>query len=881
MAEREKASRRSAKWLERGRVWARTQNTDDLLAKIASALKPWSGSWVMTHWENVGSTRGGTEKEPGLGAEVEATLTQHADARREIAERIAKKGAADTVAHGTSRYQGSFDEEATSRTGFFLDDDEDAHGDGWERVLELVQALDLAHIVQRRPEAGKYHVEIPLAEPLPLEPGDKLAWSCQLGYVLGVFSEAVFGENNEREFDPRTDRLLQLIHLYTRRKESDPIPETLSGGTLAVSWLDLLVATEFPDDVDEVDDTTIDHEIEPTKVTPELLDRASEYLAKLPSAIEGEGGHDALWRASLALARGFRLPTDIVLEMIEKEFNPRCEPPWSAKEIRHKIEDAAHSGEVREGYLLENQAERAIRNALCHKRESKKDERPVIQITTDEHLVIDEVIEAFKGSEKLFRSNNYLAEVIKPDEEEEVETILRQAGSPYIRQVSQARLQDLICSTCQFEKYHAREDEWLPAHPPAWLVAGVEARGRWPKMNRLVGVGDSPVFLPDGDVPLVAGYHKKSGLYVSNGVNITIPKKLTIDDAVKAQKHVMGILDEFPFCTPAHAAGWFCALLTTLARFAFLGPSPITFIEASQMGSGKSLLVDIISMIAFGRIAARSSYSPDDEEMRKKITTIVRSGDRMILFDNIENGALLKSSALDRAATAESWEDRILGTNISFRGPIYTVFYLSGNNLTIGGDLSRRIVHVRLEPQIERPELVTDWKIPSILSYVKEHRSEILSSIFTALRAYHEAGRPDMGLSGWGSFDAWSALPRSATVYAGLADPGDSREGLAEMADTTRQAGASFVRELYVVMEGRAMTSKEILDACGHTWGAKRATLKSALEECCNAREGQPLTPKLVGNALKRLRGRIFGGLVLVPFDKAHDNVLRWKVVKK
>ena len=66
---------------------------------------------------------------------------------------------------------------------------------------------------------------------------------------------------------------------------------------------------------------------------------ARAYLAKLPVAVAGQGGHPATYRVASILANGFDLPWDDAWTLLT-EFNARCSPPWSEKELRHKLNDA-------------------------------------------------------------------------------------------------------------------------------------------------------------------------------------------------------------------------------------------------------------------------------------------------------------------------------------------------------------------------------------------------------------------------------------------------------------------------------------------------------------------------------------------------------------
>lgn len=81
--------------------------------------------------------------------------------------------------------------------------------------------------------------------------------------------------------------------------------------------------------------------------------RASAYLARMAPSISGQDGHGALWAAALALTRGFDLPPGVALGLLQEEFNPRCKPPWSQREIEHKVDGASNDASVPAGYLIE------------------------------------------------------------------------------------------------------------------------------------------------------------------------------------------------------------------------------------------------------------------------------------------------------------------------------------------------------------------------------------------------------------------------------------------------------------------------------------------------------------------------------------------------
>jgi predicted P-loop ATPase len=68
--------------------------------------------------------------------------------------------------------------------------------------------------------------------------------------------------------------------------------------------------------------------------------RARAYLSKMPEAISGQQGHNALWSAARKLVADFGLEADMAYRLLATEYNPRCRPPWSEKELRHKVKQA-------------------------------------------------------------------------------------------------------------------------------------------------------------------------------------------------------------------------------------------------------------------------------------------------------------------------------------------------------------------------------------------------------------------------------------------------------------------------------------------------------------------------------------------------------------
>jgi hypothetical protein len=68
--------------------------------------------------------------------------------------------------------------------------------------------------------------------------------------------------------------------------------------------------------------------------------RASAYIEKMPAAISGAGGHNATWAVARKLVADFGLDEPTALGLMLAEYNPRCQPPWTEKDLRHKVMQA-------------------------------------------------------------------------------------------------------------------------------------------------------------------------------------------------------------------------------------------------------------------------------------------------------------------------------------------------------------------------------------------------------------------------------------------------------------------------------------------------------------------------------------------------------------
>jgi hypothetical protein len=503
------------------------------------------------------------------------------------------------------------------------------------------------------------------------------------------------------------------------------------------------------------------------------------------------------------------------------------------------------------------------------------DGRPVIVVTPSEDKINDAALEALGRDPAIFQRGGMLVRIVS-DKAPATDGIRRPFGAR-IDAMPSAILRERMAANIHFMKEGKKG--LMPSHPPGWCVSNLIARGGGEGIRHLEAVIDCPALRPDGSLLDAPGYDSGTCLYLQPvGTLPQVPAKPTRDEAVAARKTLLKVVEDFPFASREHKASWLAGVLTPLARFAYDGPSPLILCDSNIRGAGKGLMLDVGSYIVTGSEFARASYTNNEEELRKRITSVAMKGDRMVLFDNLTGK--FGNAVLDAALTSTSWEDRVLGGNQMFRGPLFCTWFATGNNVQVGADTTRRICHIRLESPLERPETRKDFTHPRLLAWVKKHRARLLAAALTILRAYSEAGRPDMNLSAWGSFEGWSGLVRSAVVWAGMPDPGETRTKLQETSDEASGAMAQLLR-CWEEMDKRrkGMTVARVITGLYDTGAisdGNELSLRSSIESLTDCTDRKLVTQKL-GSKLRSYRRRIIDGRYIDHSGSSH-NAIKWAV---
>jgi len=84
------------------------------------------------------------------------------------------------------------------------------------------------------------------------------------------------------------------------------------------------------------------------------LQRAALWLSKVPPAVSGQSGHSTTYTAAVGLVHGFQLSEGDAIGLLSN-WNQSCQPPWSDRELIHKIREAASKSHSKPaGHLLQS-----------------------------------------------------------------------------------------------------------------------------------------------------------------------------------------------------------------------------------------------------------------------------------------------------------------------------------------------------------------------------------------------------------------------------------------------------------------------------------------------------------------------------------------------
>jgi hypothetical protein len=569
----------------------------------------------------------------------------------------------------------------------------------------------------------------------------------------------------------------------------------------------------------------------------ELLQRAMKYAADWGSVTEGERNKSAFrlagHLAALENEDKSRLNEGQIFEIM-RVWNMTNNPPLDEGELHSCVTGGVDRGTPREPKVIA---------------EAPKE----IRINHELHRMVHEASDALADADNVYQHGGTLVEVV--DGAEKPALCLHDNGSPQLVPLPKPTLGVRLSECVSWTSFDKKAEKWKPSMPVPAVVAAVHVANHWPRVPMVTGIASCPVLRADGTIAAESGYDRATGLYIENVEKY--PPLMEPDDAVKTFDDV---LVDFPFHTPAHRSAWLSFLITMLARPAFAGTPPLHLFDANAPGVGKGLITDAATMIVEGRKACRYSWSKDNEETRKLITTVAMSGSPYLLWDNVKG--TLGGAAIEQMMTTGLWADRILSMNRQVVVPIRFVPAATANNCRLTSDMVRRVCHCYLKTDLENPAERTKFHHTNLLAHIRQQRPKLVMAALSIAAGYMAAGKPDQKLPGWGSFEEWSDLVRGSIVWADLADPAETRAELRENADNETEV-------VHAIIHAWPPSPTTVSDAL------KRATELPALGEALAELPERNRSQEL-GNLLRTVRDRSIGGKRIVGVG---SKPVKWQVV--
>lgn len=173
------------------------------------------------------------------------------------------------------------------------------------------------------------------------------------------------------------------------------------------------------------------------------------------------------------------------------------------------------------------------------------------------------------------------------------------------------------------------------------------------------------------------------------------------------------------------------AALTIIER-ALLPERPGFFVSAGKRGSGKTTVCNAISAATLATRAAAAAWSSDPEERRKTLFAALAEGAPLVVWDNVPLGAAIRCPSIEKALTAETYSDRVLGLSERRTVPATTIQFFTGNNISATGDLVSRCLTARLIADRPDPEN-RQFRHPDPIGWTLANRAEILGALYTIL----------------------------------------------------------------------------------------------------------------------------------------------------
>lgn len=369
-------------------------------------------------------------------------------------------------------------------------------------------------------------------------------------------------------------------------------------------------------------------------------------------------------------------------------------------------------------------------------------------------------------------------------------------GAACVQLLDEKRFRHELCRAAQWYKRRESADSCVdvPAMPSKDIVQDMLAAPEIP-LPTLLQIVQSPVFSQDGELRTTPGYLRECRSYYApaKGFRVpSVPRKPNDADIECARRLIRDeLLGDFPFVGDSEKAHAVALALQPFARNMIDGSTPLYVIEKPAPGTGATKMVESLTWMFLGREADMTTEEKDEDGWRKKITTELAKARAYFIIDNL--GQTLASAHLSSAITTRGWCDRWLGTNRDVTIKPYCTWIATGNNPSYSGEITRRIVRIRLDARVERPYLRPAESFRHELpTWAKDNRPRLVWAALTLISAWVSAGMP-RGRTTLGMFENWAEVMGGILDVAGVPGFLGNLDELYESSNSEHAAWSAFV----------------------------------------------------------------------------------------
>jgi hypothetical protein len=466
-----------------------------------------------------------------------------------------------------------------------------------------------------------------------------------------------------------------------------------------------------------------------------VIERARKYVAKMKGAVSGQRGHDCTYHVACSLVLGFGLTPDEAFPVIS-EWNASCQPPWSERELRHKLEDADKEPDER-GTLLRTNGVKGL-SADRVTNEFRRGPGPITNGHSSkkgvEPVPMAQIVESIRGNTGDWP---------------------RRVGSMLFVHEPGAALDFLDNPAAVFGYIGTKTGQPAVFHNATGAHTKPEV---FAELRRTVRNYESVETLPH-EPQITGAYYACDFPPAGNG------------DALRA------LVNRFCPATPIDA-DLILAFFVTLFWGGRGGARPLFALTSKfGRGTGKTTVVSVAARLAGGGIEL--AMREDAEVVKQRLLSQEGITKRLACIDNAK-GSGISSADLEAFVTIPTISGKRMYVGEASR-PNTLVWAMTINGVSLGTDLAQRAVIIELD----KPKHSATWA-EETYQFVDDKRQELIGDILGFLRR-ERAQLP--ASSRWGAWenDVLSRLPEPADAQRVILERQASSDAEQEEADVVEE----------------------------------------------------------------------------------------------